>query len=162
ISGNHKPLIMMEGIDRGIDLVFLTGYHAGVGESGVLSHTFLGRGLTGVTLNGEPCSEGRMNAMLAGAYRVGVRLVTGAEAACADAARYIPSARTVAVKQEIDRYAAVCLPPSRTKQMIREAAASACQDPACQAPLAVEPPFHWSVALTNPSSAQRAALIPGV
>ena len=103
-----------------------------------------------------------MNAMLAGAYDVGVGLVTGDEATCADAARYIPSARTVAVKQEIDRYAAICLPPSRTTQMIREAAASACQDPACHAPLAAEPPFHWSVALANPSSAQRAALIPGV
>ena len=85
ISGNHKPLIMMEGIDREIDLVFLVGYHAGVGEKGVLSHTFLGRGLRGVFLNGEPCSEGRMNAMLAGAYGVGVALVTGDEAVCADA-----------------------------------------------------------------------------
>lgn len=162
ISGNHKPLIMMEGIDRGIDLVFFIGYHAGASDSGVLSHTFFGRGLTLVSLNGEPCSEGRMNAVLAGAYGVGVGLVTGDEAACADAARYIPSARTVAVKQGIDRYAAICLPPARTKQMIREAAASACRDPAAQAPLATESPFHWSVTMTNPSSAQRAALIPTV
>ena len=36
ISGNHKPLMMMEGIDRGADLVFLIGYHAPAGESGVL------------------------------------------------------------------------------------------------------------------------------
>lgn len=38
ISGYHKPLVMMAGID-GADVVFFTGYHARAGEPGVLAHT---------------------------------------------------------------------------------------------------------------------------
>lgn len=162
IVGNHKTYVMMEGIDRGIDLVFLVGYHAPVGEVGVLSHTFLGKGLLDLRLNDEPCSEGRMNAVLAGAFGVGVGLLTGDEAACADAHRYIPGIRTVAVKEQIDRYAAICLPPARTEAAIREAAAAVVRDAAAHRPLVAEPPYRWSASFANPSSAGRAALVPGV
>jgi D-aminopeptidase len=41
LTGNHKPFGMMEGIQRRPDLVAFVGYHAGPGESGVLSHTFV-------------------------------------------------------------------------------------------------------------------------
>jgi D-amino peptidase len=162
IVGNHKPLIMMEGIDRGMDLVLLVGYHAPAGEAGVLSHTFLSRAITDVKVNGETCSEGRMNAILAGSFGVGVGLLTGDQAACADAVRYIPGIRTVAVKEQIDRYAAICLPPSRTDPLIREAAAMACKDAQSHPPLVIDPPFRWAVSLANPSMAGRAALIPTV
>jgi D-amino peptidase len=162
ITGHQKPYIMMEGIDREVDLVFFVGYHAPTGAPGVLSHTFSGKGLSEVRLNDEVCSEGRMNAMLAGSYGVPVGLLTGDRAACEDAARYIPGIRTVAVKEEIDRYAARCLPPARTEQMIREAAAASCRDVATYAPLIGELPFRWTMTFTNPSSAQRAALIPTV
>jgi D-amino peptidase len=162
IAGNHKPFIMMEGIDRDVDLVFFVGYHAPTGEAGVLSHTFSGKGFTDIRLNDETCSEARMNAMLAGSFGVAVGLLTGDQAACADATRYIPGVRTVAVKEQIDRYAAICLPPARTEPMIREAAARACKDARAHSPLVAEPPFRWAVSFTNPSFAQRAALIPSV
>jgi D-amino peptidase len=100
--------------------------------------------------------------MLAGSFGVGVGLVTGDQAACADATRFIPGVRTVAVKEQIDRYSAICLPPARTEVAIREMAAAACEDAAAQRPLVVEPPFDWSAAFANPSSTGRAALIPGV
>lgn len=161
IVGNQKTYLMMEGIDRGVDLVFLVGYHAAGGEVGVLSHTFLPRGMI-VRLNDEICSEGRMNAMLAGSFGVGVGLVTGDQAACADAARFIPGTRTVAVKEQIDRYAAICLPPSRTEPAIREEAQAACADAASFRPLVANPPFRWSLSFTNPSAAGRGALVPGV
>jgi D-amino peptidase len=161
IVGHQKPYVMMEGIDRGIDLVFFVGYHAAAGEVGVLSHTFLPRGWI-VRLNGEICSEGRMNAMLAGSFAVGVGLVTGDQAACADALRFAPAIRTVAVKEQIDRYAAICLPPSRTEPAIREAAADACRNAAEHQPVVADPPYRWAVWFANPSAAGRAALIPGV
>lgn len=161
IVGNQKTYLMMEGIDRGVDLVFLVGYHAASGEVGVLSHTFLPRGMI-VRLNDEICSEGRMNALLAGAFGVGVGLVTGDQAACADAARHIGGVRTVAVKEQIDRYAAICLPPSRTEPAIREGAEAACRNGAAHRPLVVDPPYRWSLTFANPSAAGRGALVPGV
>jgi D-amino peptidase len=161
IVGNQKTYLMMEGVDRGVDLVFLVGYHAASGEVGVLSHTFLPRGMV-VRLNDEICSEGRMNAMLAGSFGAGVGLVTGDQAACADAVRFIHGVRTVAVKEQIDRYAAICLPPSRTEAAIREAAEAACSDAAAHRPLVGDPPFCWSLAFANPSAAGRGGLVPGV
>lgn len=162
IAGGHKPLIMMEGVDRGMDLVFFVGYHAGFGEAGVLSHMFLGKGMTDVRLNDETCSEGRMNALLAGLFGVPVGLITGDRAACEDAARHIPGVRTVVVKEPIDRYAAICLPPARTEPMIREAAVRACRDAEVHQPLVAAPPFRWDISLSNPSLAARAAMVPGV
>jgi D-amino peptidase len=162
ISGGHKPFIMMEGIDRGIDLAFFVGYHAPFGDPGVLSHMFLGKGVFDIRLNGETCSEGRMNALIAGTFGVPVALVTGDDMACADAGRYIPGVRTVAVKEAIDRYVAICLPPERTEPLIREAAAHVCRDAQAHRPLVADPPYRWEMTLTNPSSAGRAALVPGV
>jgi D-amino peptidase len=162
ISGGHKPLIMMEGIDRGVDLAFFIGYHAPFGEPGVLSHMFLGKGVFDIKLNGETCSEGRMNAMLAGTFGVPVGLVTGDDVACVDATRYIPGVRTVAVKEAIDRYVAICLPPERTEPLIRGAAAEACRDASAFRPLVADPPYRWEMTLTNPSLAGRAAMVPGV
>ncbi len=162
ISGGHKPLIMMEGVDRDVDLAFFVGYHAPFGEVGVLSHMFLGKGVVEILLNGETCSEGRMNAMLAGLYGVPVGLVTGDRAACEDMVRWLPGIRTAAVKEAIDRYVAICLPPKRTETLIREAAASACRGASEHRPLVAEPPYRWEMHLTNPSSAGAAARVPGV
>jgi D-amino peptidase len=162
ISGNQKPLIMMEGVDRDVDLAFLVGYHAPFGEPGVLSHMFLGKGVFEIKLNGETCSEGRMNALVAGTFGVPVALVTGDDVACADATRYIPGVRTVAVKEAIDRYVAICMPPARTEPLIRAAAAQACRDAGAFRPLVAEPPYRWEMTLTNPTSAANAARIPGV
>lgn len=52
-----------------------------------------------------------------------VLLVTGDDRACAEAAEYAPSARTVVVKECVSRYAAVCRPPARTAADIRTSAA---------------------------------------
>ena len=41
ISGKHKPLYMMEGLDGSFDAVFFVAYHGSIGaEVAVLSHTY--------------------------------------------------------------------------------------------------------------------------
>ena len=125
LIGTHKPWSMMEGIDRGYDVVAFVGYHAGAGQQGVLSHTYLPNMITGVWLNGAPCSEGYMNAALAHEFGVPVVLVTGDDCAIEDARTYAPDAQLVAVKECVDRYTAICLPPARTAELIRAGAAAA-------------------------------------
>lgn len=122
LIGSHKPLGMMEGIDRNPDAVAFVGYHTGAGERGVLAHTYLPNVLTSVRINGEVASEGRMNALLAAEYGVPVVLVTGDDLTCADAATYAPRAVGVAVKTCVDRYAAICLPPAVTADRITQGA----------------------------------------
>ncbi|UJW30029.1 M55 family metallopeptidase [Saccharothrix sp. AJ9571] len=122
LTGRHKPLSMMQGVDSGVDGVVFLGYHAGAGADGVLSHTYLENQITGVWLDGTHASEGRLNAALAAEYGVPVLLVTGDDKTCEDAAGYAPGAELVAVKECVSRYAAICLPPSRTAEMQTEAA----------------------------------------
>ena len=122
LIGNHKPLGMMEGIDREPDAVAFVGYHTGAGEAGVLAHTYLPNTVTSVLVDDVPASEGRMNAMLAAEYDVPVVLVTGDDLTCVDARSYAPEAVGVAVKTCIDRYSAICLPPAVSATLIREGA----------------------------------------
>jgi D-amino peptidase len=122
LTGRHKPLSMMQGVDAQVDGVVFLGYHAGAGARGVLAHTYLENSITGVWLDGLAASEGRLNAALAAEHGAPVLLVTGDDMTCRDAAGYAPDALTVAVKRYVSRYAAVCTPPSRTSAVIREAA----------------------------------------
>jgi D-amino peptidase len=122
LTGKHKPLSMMQGVDSGMDGAVFLGYHAAAGLEGVLSHTYLPNQITGVWLDGVRASEGRLNAALAAEHGVPVLLVTGDDRTCEDAAGYDPAAETVAVKECVSRYAAICMPPAVTATMISDAA----------------------------------------
>ncbi|MER5740170.1 MULTISPECIES: M55 family metallopeptidase [unclassified Streptomyces] len=124
LTGRHKPLGMMAGIELADAVVFL-GYHTGAGQQGVLSHTYLGTGLTGFRIDGEPADEGRMNALIAEEHGVPVVLVTGDDLTCRAAGTWAPDALVVAVKECVSRYAAVCLPPARSAELLRARAAEA-------------------------------------
>ncbi|WP_130343494.1 M55 family metallopeptidase [Herbihabitans rhizosphaerae] len=125
LTGRHKPLSMMQGIESEVDGVVLLGYHAGAGEDGVLAHTYLENSITGVFLDGVPASEGRLNAALAAEHGVPVLVVTGDDRTCADATEYAPTAERVAVKECVSRYAAICAPPSVTAKQIADASKAA-------------------------------------
>ncbi|TDC22363.1 peptide ABC transporter substrate-binding protein [Streptomyces sp. 8K308] len=126
LTGRHKALSMVEGVQHGdIDGIAFVGYHTGAGDEGVLAHTYLGNSITGVFVDGVRASEGLLNSLVVAEYGTPVVLVTGDDRACADAGGYAPDARTVAVKDYVSRYAAVCRTPTRTAADIRAAAAKA-------------------------------------
>lgn len=162
LTGRHKDLSMMEGVQHGdVDGVAFVGYHTGAGTEGVLAHTYLANSITGVWVGGRPASEGRLNALVAAEYGVPVVLVTGDDRTGLDAATYAPRARTVAVKDYVSRYAAVCRPPARTAADIRDAAGAAAplavrHEPVAGGPFTVEVEFH-AVHLAG-----AATVVPGV
>ena len=160
LIGTHKPLGMMEGIDRSPDLVAFVGYHTAAGEPGVLAHTYLPNSITSVRLNGETASEGRMNAMLAAEYGVPVALVTGDDLTCADAATYAPTAVGVAVKTCVDRYSAICLPPAVSAQQITEGARR--RRRAHHSPAVTSAPYTYEVRFDATHLAALATYVPGV
>jgi D-amino peptidase len=91
LTGRHKELSMMEGIqDPDVGAVAFIGYHAAADAEGVLAHTYLANSITGVRVNGELGSGGRLNSWVAAEYGVPVVLVTGDDRTCADAAGYAP------------------------------------------------------------------------
>ncbi|MFD3804283.1 M55 family metallopeptidase [Streptomyces sp. NPDC058611] len=157
LTGRHKTLSMVEGVQHGdVDGIAFVGYHTGAGAEGVLAHTYLANSITGVWLNGVRASEGLLNAHVVAEYGVPVVLVTGDDLTCADAAGYAPGAVTVAVKDHVSRYAAVCRTPARTAADIRAAAQEAaalavCHEPVRGGPFAVELEFdaeHLAMAAT--------------
>jgi D-amino peptidase len=126
LTGRHKELSMVEGIqDPAVGAVAFLGYHAAAGAEGVLAHTYLANSITSVRINGELGSEGRLNSCVAAEFGVPVVLVTGDDRTCADAAAYAPQALTVAVKDCVSRYAAICKPPEETAALIAAAAKEA-------------------------------------
>jgi D-amino peptidase len=160
LTGRHKPLSMMQGVDTHPDGVVFLGYHAGAGAEGVLAHTYLENSITGVWLDGAHASEGRLNAALAAEYGVPVLLVTGDDRTCVDAHEYASSARVVTVKECVSRYAAVCTPPSRTAQAIRAEARLAMAAAGCGA--GVVGPHRIEVEFDATHLAHAAAVVPTV
>ncbi|MBT2383406.1 M55 family metallopeptidase [Streptomyces sp. ISL-11] len=123
LTGKHKSLSMVEGVQHGdVDGVAFVGYHAAAGAEGVLAHTYLANSLTGVWVGGARASEGLLNSLVVAEYGVPVVLVTGDDRTCEDAKGYAPGAPSVAVKDYVSRYAAVCRTPARTAADIRAAA----------------------------------------
>lgn len=161
LIGTHKPLGMMEGIDRAPDAVAFVGYHTAAGELGVLAHTYLPNTITSVRLNGEVTSEGRMNAMLAAEYGVPVVLVTGDDLTVKDARTYAPAATGVAVKTCVDRYSAICLPPSATARLITDAARRSLAGPK-EVTALPDDSFTYEVGFDAAHLAPLVASIPGV
>ncbi len=164
LTGRHKELSMVEGIqDRSVEAVAFLGYHAPAGAEGVLAHTYLANSITSVRVNGEIGSEGRLNAHVAAEFGVPVVLVTGDDRTCADAAGYAPQALTVAVKDCVSRYAAICRPPEQTAAAITAAAAQAGKLAGRQPP--ADPPaggYTVEIEVDAAQLAQAAAIVPTV
>jgi D-amino peptidase len=160
ISGLHKPLVMMAGVEE-CDVVFFVGYHARAGLPGVLAHTMTGD-FVSVELNGEPASEARLNATLAGQRGIPVGLVTGDDVICAEAEKLFAGVKTAVVKYAIDNFSARCLTPERSGERIHEAARLALVERDGLRPYVVEPPFTIHVTLKEPAQAGAAANVPGV
>jgi D-amino peptidase len=160
LTGRHKPLSMMQGIDTDMDGVLFLGYHAGAGSEGVLAHTYLANSITGVWLDEHPASEGHLNAALATEHGVPVLLVTGDDHTCHDATHYAPDAHHVTVKHAISRYAAICDPPQTTTQHITSAATTAMRRAGHTDPTPA--PHHIEIEFDATHLAAAAAIVPTV
>ncbi|HEX2728140.1 MAG TPA: M55 family metallopeptidase, partial [Rubrobacteraceae bacterium] len=162
IVGSRKPFSMMQGFG-GSDIVFFVGYHARAGMEGILSHTFSSPNVvTGVELNGEPCSEARMNATLAGLSGIPVGLVTGDDLTCAEAESLYSGVKTAPVKTAIDRYTARCLPQRVALEKIHAAAEAAVSGAEVLVPYAPEPPYTFTAEFATASTAASVMFFPPI
>ncbi len=143
ILGSPKvPHSMMQGFGPEFDVALFLGYHAAAGtEAAVLDHTYYGRLLWDVRMNGESQTEASLNASVAGTFGVPVGLVTGDDKACAQAEKLLPGVRTVVVKQ---------------------AFAEVVRDPGQFQPIRLEAPFVLEVDVLNTGIADLCSLAPGV
>src|SRR5687768_16869532 len=90
IRSSPRPLIMMQGIDSSFAAVVFIGYHAATtNPAGVRAHTMSSANLAGVALNGIDMPEAGVSAAVAGHFGVPVVMISGDDAAVAEAQRLI-------------------------------------------------------------------------
>ena len=78
LSGRHKPMYMVEGLDDSFDAVFLVGYHGSIsGRPSTLSHTYNPEVFAGVRVNGEYVGESGINALPMAHYGTPIAFVSG-------------------------------------------------------------------------------------
>ncbi len=134
ISGSHKPLYMMQGLDGSFDAVMFVSYHGSVGAPAGLSHTYNPRAVIEARLGGVVTGEAGINALVAAHYGVPVVLVTGDRCACEETAALIPGVHAAVVKEHVSRLAAHSLHPARACALIRETAQRAIEGAAVASP----------------------------
>jgi len=123
VSGRHKPLYMMQGLDASADVVFMVGYHGSIsGESSVLSHTYNPSVVWRVALNGVEVGESGINALVALARGVPVGLITGDRQTAAETGEFLAGAERVVVKESLTRFGAVSQHPETARAMIADGA----------------------------------------
>ncbi len=161
ISGSHKPLYMMQGLDGSFDAVMFISYHGSVGAAAGLSHTYNPRAVIEARIDGIVTGEAGINSLVAAHYGVPVVLVTGDRCACAETARFAPGVHQAVVKEHVSRLAAHSLHPDRARALIRERAAQAAAGAgAAQPPLLDPGVLELSVRTTD--IAEAASWIRGV
>ncbi len=161
ISGSHKPLYMMQGLDDSFGACLFVSYHGSVGAPAGLSHTYSPRAVTEVRLDGKVTGEAGINALVAAHYGVPVVLVTGDDCACAETAELIPGIRVAVVKQHVSRVAAHSMHPVRARELIREQARAAVAGAPAVPPPSFEPGV-LEVSVRHTDIAEAASWVRGV
>jgi D-amino peptidase len=165
-TGSPTALSMVTGIDEGADGAFFIGYHARVGTTqAILSHTISGGKVAGIWLNGRPAGEIGLNASVCGYFGVPLLMVASDAAGCKEGLEWAPGIETAVTKKAHGRYAAECLLPAATHELIRsgaERAVKRLREGKAPAALKTSTPVEVILELVNVAMADTAAMIPGV
>jgi D-amino peptidase len=162
VSGRHKPLYMMQGLDASFDAVFYVSYHGSMSTASPLSHTYNPRAIAQVRLNGTVVGESGINALVALAHGVPVVLVTGDDVTAAEAAAVCPGLEAAVVKTAVSRFAADSLHPFEARDVIRTRARAAIDGLRGARPPAIELPATLEVTFRNADLAEMATWVAGV
>jgi D-amino peptidase len=165
LSGQPKPKNHMAGIDPSFKAALFVGYHSRAGTlGGIMSHTYE-LSIFSLRFNGLELGEIGTDAAIAGYHNVPVVLVTGDKTACLEARDLLGEVETVAVKEGVSRSSAICIQPSRSRELIREAAeraVNALTSVRVAKPFAISPPVRTEITFTDPSYADGVANLPFV
>ena len=149
LSGRHKPMYMMQGLDDSFDAVFFISYHGSMGsEVSTLSHTYNPRAIGRVLLNDLEVGESGINALVALGHGVPIVLITGDDTTALEAQAVMPGIHTAVVKHSTTRFAADSLHPAAACALIQDAAARAIKEltaadlPQITLPATLEVQFH--------------------
>lgn len=158
-----RPLLQMQGIeDPEIEACVFIGYHAGpTTPNSILAHSYHGAAFRWLRVNGEFCSEGYLNAALAGEFGKPVVFVSGDEPTVQDARRYAPEAPGFVAKHAFGYRSQMSLPPAQVCKLLKEAMLAALGRRLAK-PLVLTGPFRLELEMTTHVAAEMLAYLPGV
>jgi D-amino peptidase len=162
LAGRHKPMYMMQGLDRSFDAIFFVSYHGSMSSAAPLSHTYNPRAIAEVSLNGTVVGESGINSLVARGHGVPIVLVTGDDITAAEAAKINPGIHAAVVKTAVTRFAADSLHPTAACDLIRARAEAALRDLPAAVPPQITLPATLAVTFRNADLAEMATWIAGV
>lgn len=164
LSGRHKPLYMMQGLDETYDAALFVSYHGAMGSASNLSHTYNPGAVSEVRINGTVAGESGINALVAQAHGVPVALITGDQIVGPEAEPFCPGIEHVVVKRSVNRFAASSLHPDEACELIRDGARRAVEAVAAGrlSPPRIELPAEMAVDLLTADMAEMATWLSGV
>lgn len=163
ITGRHKPLYMMEGLDASFDGACFVSYHGSIGaEKAILSHTYNPAAIWEVRINGEIVGESGINALVAAHYGVPIIFVSGDEVTAREAQTIAPNAVKVVVKQSLGRFAATHLHPTVACDMLHAGAVRATRDISTMQPPQFTLPVSLEITFLVADMAEMAQWVRGV
>jgi D-amino peptidase len=121
VRGYPRPVCMLSGI-KGCDAALFLGYHAKFGTArSTFDHTYSGRTINELKVNGIAVSEFLLNAYTAGDLNVPVILVAGEKQLLKDdVKKYAPWAVTVALKDSFSRVSAKSYSMVKIKKELKQ------------------------------------------
>ena len=116
---------LYRGTGGDYDGLFLVGLHAMSKEPGaMLAHSYL-REYDAIHINGELVGEIGVERALAGEQGIPLVFVAGDDKGCEEAKALDSEIVTAVVKKSLDESQALCLPPAKTRLILKEAATRA-------------------------------------
>jgi D-amino peptidase len=163
VRGWPRALIHMEGIqDPDVKACAFIGYHAAAGaQDSTLSHTYHGAAFREIRVNGEVCSEGYLNAAVAGEFGIPVVLVSGDQHTVDDAKRYAPEAVLFAAKHAVGWRCQKALGPRHVGLQL-EAAASQAFNRHTMKPFLIPAPYVLEIDMMTQVCAEMLSYLPNV
>lgn len=140
-----KPILsdLWRGVGgEGFDGLFLVGLHTMQHTGSLLEHSYL-REYDSIHINGVLVGEIGMEAALAGQQGVPLKFISGDDMGCKEGQDIIPGLVTCAVKKSLTPDTAVCLPASKTADMLTKAAKEAVK--ANIKPFIIEGPYEIKI-----------------
>jgi D-amino peptidase len=163
ITGRHKPLYMMEGLDASFDGICFVSYHGSIGaQHAVLSHTYNPGAIWEVRINGEVVGESGINALVAAHYSVPIIFVSGDAVTAQEAQGIAPNAEKVVVKQSLGRFAASNLHPKVAREMLKAGATRAVRNIHAMQPPQFKQPVSLDITFLVADMAEMALWVRGV
>jgi D-amino peptidase len=158
-----RPLMMMEGIDETFDAVLLIGYHASTANpEGVRAHTFSSASLTAVRVNGVDMMEASMSAAIAGSFGVPVVMISGDDAAVAEAQMRIGDMEGAVTKWHYGFHSARTLMPEAARGVVGASVRAALGRLDDFRPMRIDGPLELEISFKNYMPAELMAYLPNV